>query len=159
MAKSDEKDREIVVSRLIDGPCRLAFEAFTEVRHLSRWWGPTGFRTTTQSFAFRRSGSWEFTMHGPDGTDYPNHIEYLEISPPERIVLLHGSRKDDPSAFTSTLTFTEREGSCEVTLRSVFKTREQRDEAVERYHAIDGAKQTLSHLAAYVEGNERRKAP
>ena len=35
-------DREIVISRLIDAPRELVFEAFTEVRHLSRWWGPEG---------------------------------------------------------------------------------------------------------------------
>jgi hypothetical protein len=33
-------------------PRELVFEAFTEVRHLSRWWGPEGFTTTT-----RRSSS------------------------------------------------------------------------------------------------------
>ena len=46
------------------------FEAFTEVRHLSRWWGPEGFTTTTRAFEFRVGGEWDFVMHGPDGTDY-----------------------------------------------------------------------------------------
>ena len=77
-------NREIVVSRLIDGPPGLVFEAYTEVRHLSRWFGPDGFSTTTQSFDFRPGGKWVFTMHGPDGTDYPNHVEYREISPHDR---------------------------------------------------------------------------
>ena len=45
-------EREIVLSRLIDAPPELVFEAFTEVRHLSRWWGPHGFRTTTRSLTF-----------------------------------------------------------------------------------------------------------
>lgn len=144
-------DREIVVSRLIDGPPGLVFGAYTEVRHLSRWWGPDGFSTTTQSFDFRPGGVWVFTMHGPDGTDYPNHVEYQEISPHDRIVLLHGSRENDPEAFTSTITFTERDGGCEVTLRSVFNSKEQRDEVVERYHAIEGAEQTLARLGAHIE--------
>lgn len=156
MPDSDERYREIVVSRVIDGPRHLVFEAYTEVRHLSQWFGPTGFTTTTHSFEFRPAGVWEFTMHGPDGTDYPNHVEYLEISPPESIVLLHGSRRDDPAAFTSTVTFAEHGGGCEVTLRSVFRTRSQRDEVVELYHAIEGAEQTLAGLAAYVETNDRR---
>ncbi len=38
-------DREIVISRIIDAPRELVFEAFTEVRHLSRWWGPELFST------------------------------------------------------------------------------------------------------------------
>lgn len=143
-------DREIVVSRTIEGPRDLVFEAYSEVRHLSQWFGPTGFTTTTHSLEFRPGGVWDYTMHGPDGTDYPNHVEYLEISRPERIVLRHGSRKDDPDAFISTVTFDEQAGGCEVTLRSVFKTREQRDHAVDRYRAVEGAQQTLSRLDAYV---------
>jgi uncharacterized protein YndB with AHSA1/START domain len=37
-APSATADREIVISRIIDAPRELVFEAFTEVRHLSRWW-------------------------------------------------------------------------------------------------------------------------
>ncbi len=35
-------------------------------------------------------------------------------------------------------------------MRTQFPTKELRDEAVEKYHAIEGGQQTLSHLAAYV---------
>jgi hypothetical protein len=42
------------------------------------------------------------------------------------------------------MTFDERAGDCKVTLRSVFKTKELRDHAVDRYHAIEGAEQALS---------------
>jgi hypothetical protein len=48
------------------------------------------------------------------------------------------------------VTFVERGGATEVTMRAVFNTKEQRDEVVERYHAIEGGKQTLGRLAAYV---------
>jgi uncharacterized protein YndB with AHSA1/START domain len=51
------EDREIVISRVISAPRELVFEAFTEVRHLSRWWGPDGFTTTTRAFEFRVGGS------------------------------------------------------------------------------------------------------
>src|SRR5215468_1188620 len=66
-AQSATADREIVISRVIDAPRELVFEAFTEVRHLSRWWGPDGFTTTTRSFEFRPGGEWDFVMHGRDG--------------------------------------------------------------------------------------------
>ena len=56
-------DREIVMSRVISAPRELVFEAFTQVRHLSRWWGPEGFSTTTRSFEFRVGGAWDFVMH------------------------------------------------------------------------------------------------
>jgi uncharacterized protein YndB with AHSA1/START domain len=145
-----DSEREIVVSRTIEGPRRLVFEAYTEVRHLARWWGPEGFTTTTHAFEFRPGGVWDFTMHGPDGSDYPNWIEWREIVPPERIVYLHGEREDDPQAFVSTVTLVERGSATEVTMRAVLRTKEQRDEVVERYGAIEGGKQTLGRLAAYV---------
>lgn len=143
-------DREFAVSRIIEGPRRVVFEAYTKPEHLAHWWGPNGFSVTTHSFEFRRGGVWEFTMHGPDGVDYPNWIQWTEIVPPERIVLLHGSRADDPEAFVSTITLVETAGGTEVTLRAVFKTKEQRDQVVAQYHAIEGAEQTLGRLAAYI---------
>lgn len=146
-------EREIVVTSTIEGSRDIVFAAYTEVRHLSRWWGPDGFTTTTHSFDFRPGGVWDFTMHGPDGTDYPNWVEYLEISPPERIVFRHGARADDPNTFTSTVTISAKNGVSEVTLRSVFATKAQRDEVVKKYHAIEGAEQTLRALAGYVEAN------
>src|SRR5207253_1985669 len=72
-------DREIVISRTIDAPREFVFEAFTEVRHLSQWWGPEGFTTTTRAFEFRVGGAWDFVMHGPDGTDYQEWIVWNEI--------------------------------------------------------------------------------
>src|SRR5687768_4071889 len=98
-------DREVVISRVIGAPRELVFEAFTEVRHLSRWWGPEGFTTTTRAFEFRVGGVWDFVMHGPDGTDYQEWISWTEIAPPARIGLLHGESRDDPNAFESVLTF------------------------------------------------------
>ncbi|MEV8596180.1 SRPBCC family protein [Streptomyces sp. NPDC052013] len=143
-------DREIVISRVIDAPRELVFEAFTEVRHLSRWWGPEGFTTTTRSFEFREGGEWDFVLHGPDGTDYSEWIRWLHIAPPERIALLHGEFRDDPNAFESVLTFAPENAATRLVMRTVFPTRELRDEAVEKYHAIEGGRQSLSNLAAYV---------
>lgn len=143
-------DREIVVTRIIEGPPALVFEAFTDPKHLAVWWGPNGFTTTTLGFEFRPGGVWEFVMHGPDGTDYPNHIEYREIVPGERIVHLHGERAGDPNAFVGTITFVEREGATEVSLRALFPTKAARDDAVEKFGAIEGGRQTLGRLAEYV---------
>src|SRR5215470_3223994 len=104
-AQSATADREIVISRVIAAPRELVFGAFTDVRHLSRWWGPHGFTTTTRAFEFRVGGEWNFVMHGPDGTDYYEWISWTEIAPPERIALLHGESRGDPNAFESVLTF------------------------------------------------------
>ena len=47
---SATSDREIVVTRIIEGPRPLVFEAYTDPRHLAHWWGPNGFTTTTDAF-------------------------------------------------------------------------------------------------------------
>src|SRR5918911_1117503 len=92
----------------------------------------------------------DFVMHGPDGTDYQEWISWTEIAPPERIALLHGESRGDPNAFESVLTFAPDGAATRIEMRGVFPTKELRDEAVEKYHAIEGGQQTLSNLAAYV---------
>jgi uncharacterized protein YndB with AHSA1/START domain len=143
-------DREIVISRVIDAPRELVFEVFTEVRHLSQWWGPEGFTITTRAFEFRVGGEWDFVLHGPDGTDYQEWISWTEISPPERIAMLHGESRGDPNAFESVLTFAPDGAATRIDMRTVFPTKELRDEAAEKYHAIELGLQTLSKLADYV---------
>jgi uncharacterized protein YndB with AHSA1/START domain len=157
-AQSAAADREIVITRVISAPRELVFEAFTEVRHLSRWWGPEGFTTTTRAFDFRVGGVWDFAMHGPDGTDYQEWITWTEIAPPERIALLHGESRADPNAFESVVTFESDGEATLLEMRTAFPTRELRDEAVEKYHAIEGGQQTLSKLAAYVNEIGRKGA-
>src|SRR3954467_14501593 len=149
-AQAATSDREIVISRVISAARELVFEAFTEVRHLSRWWGPEGFTTTTRAFEFRVGGEWDFVMHGLFGTDYQEYISWTEIAPPERIALLHGESRTDPNAFESVLAFEPDGGATRIEMRTVFPTRELRDEAVAKYHAIEGGQQTLDHLASYV---------
>src|SRR5919199_2033709 len=149
-AQSATADREIVISRVIRAPREVVFEAFTEVRHLSRWWGPEGFTTTTRAFEWRVGGEWVFVMHGPDGTDYQEWISWTEIAPPERIAMLHGEFRGDPNAFESALTFTGDGTATRIEMRTVFPTQELRDDAVEKYSAIEGGRQTLGNLAGYV---------
>src|SRR4249919_4186384 len=149
--------REIVISKVISAPRALVFEAFTEVRHLSRWWGPDGFTTTTRGFEFRVGGEWDFVMHGPDGTDYQEWISWTEIAPPERIALVHGESRGDPNAFESVITFAPERAATRIEMRTVFPTKHLRDEAVEQYHAIEGGQQTLGNLAHYVAEIVRKR--
>jgi uncharacterized protein YndB with AHSA1/START domain len=143
-------DREVVVRRVINGPRRLVFMAWTEARHLARWFGPAGFSVTTSSFDFRVGGVWDFVMHGPDGTDFRNWVHFLEITPPERIRYEQGARAGDPDMFETTVSFAERDGGTEITLHTVFRTKAQRDHVVENFGAIEGGHQTLARLADYV---------
>jgi uncharacterized protein YndB with AHSA1/START domain len=149
-------EREVVIARTIEAPRRLVFEAYSDAGHLAHWWGPNGFTVETRSFAFSPGGEWEFDMHGPGGVTYPSWIRWREIVPPERLVFLYGDYADDPNAFLSTVTFVERGDVTELTMRALFNTKEQRDEVVERYGAIERGRETLGRLAAYVEARKGR---
>jgi uncharacterized protein YndB with AHSA1/START domain len=82
---------------------------------------------------------------------YPNWVEWQEIVRPERIVYRQGGRADDPNAFETTVTFAERAGGTEITLRTLFNTKAQRVYVAEHYHSVDGARETLERLGGYVE--------
>src|SRR4029077_5260469 len=109
-------------------------------------------------FEFRVGGEWDFVMHGPDGSDYQEWISSSEITPAERVALLRGGARGDPEGFESVLTFAPDGAATRLEMRTVFPTKELRDEAVETYHAIEGGRQTLSNLAAYVSEIVRKGA-
>lgn len=153
--EGDERKREIVISRTFDAPRELVFDAFTDVDHVSEWWGPKGFTTTTHKRDLRPGGVWRFVMHGPDGTDYDNLVVYREISRPERLTYLHGETEAAPGAFDVTVSFDDvsaEEGrtATRVTLRILFATAEERKHAVETIGAIEGGQQTLARLAEHI---------
>jgi uncharacterized protein YndB with AHSA1/START domain len=135
-------DREIVATRVFDAPRELVFQMWTDPEHISHWWGPRGFTTTTQEMDARPGGVWRHVMHGPDGTDYPNEIVYLEIAKPERLVYDHVS----PPRFQTTVTFAEQGGKTKVTARMLFESATLRDQVAIEHGAVEGLIQTLERL-------------
>lgn len=151
--QSTTKEREIIVNRTFEAPRKLVFDAFTSPEKIGRWWGPNGFTTTTKSMDFKVGGEWIFTMHGPDGTDYPNRIMYTEINRHDLIRYDHfGNRPDEEIHFWATITFKKIKDQTKVTLKMVFPTAEARNNASE-FGAVEGAHQTLRRLAEYIENS------
>jgi uncharacterized protein YndB with AHSA1/START domain len=141
----------IIGSRVFDAPRELVFSAWTDPKHLARWWGPDGFSTTTSAFDFRAGGVWRFVMHGPDGRDYENRITFDEIVPPELLRYHHGGGSDvEPVQFRTTVTFEDIGGKTRVTLTGVFPSRAERDRVIKEYGADKGLVQTLGRLGDYV---------
>lgn len=159
MADATELDaRSIVTTRLIDAPRDLVFEAFTDPKHLSQWWGPDGFTTTTSRFEFRPGGVWRFVMHGPDGRDWQNRVQFEEIVPPERIAIWHDDGKDNPEIrFHNTITLEDTGGKTQLTMRGVFATAQERERVARENGAVEGGQQTVARLAAYVAQLARKK--
>jgi uncharacterized protein YndB with AHSA1/START domain len=79
------------ITRKVSAPIEKVFDAFEDVDRLAAWWGPAGFTNTFETFGFRPGGKWSFTMHGPDGKNYPNEIVVTDIERPTRIAIDHVS--------------------------------------------------------------------
>ncbi|HMT08647.1 MAG TPA: SRPBCC domain-containing protein [Pyrinomonadaceae bacterium] len=65
--------------------------AFADADRLARWWGPEGFSNTFEVCEFESGGRWIYTMHGPDGKDYPNESVFREVIPEQKVVIDHVS--------------------------------------------------------------------
>ena len=77
-------------SRKISATVEQVFAAFQPER-LTRWWGPAGFTNTVRICEFKNGGRWSFTMHGPDGRNYPNENVFAEVEAPVKVVIQHSS--------------------------------------------------------------------
>lgn len=158
MPRPDElfpADRTIETVRIVAAPPAVVWRAWTDPQHLAKWYGPSGFTTTTQSHDLRVGGQWRFTMHGPDGRDYANVVTFLELRAPERIVYRHGGAVEgEPVLFTTTVTIEPLPDAPErtkVTLRAVFPDANARAHVIRTVDAAEGGKQTLARLAALAE--------
>lgn len=144
-------DREMTAVRVFDAPRELVWKAWTDPQHIAQWWGPNGFTTTTDVMDVRPGGVWRFVMHGPDGRDYKNKIVYIEVEKPERLAYKHaGDEETEPVNFHVTVTFVEKGGKTELSMRSVFPSAEELARVVKEYKADEGLTQTLNRLREYL---------
>ncbi|WP_296893566.1 SRPBCC domain-containing protein [Thiobacillus sp.] len=146
--KPSENERELVLRREVPFARERVWKAMTEPEHQNRWWGPDGFRNENVTMDFRVGGAWTFEMVGPEGTRYPNHAVFKEITPPARLVFDHGDGQR--IWFETCITLQETGSGTLITLRQLFPSRESRDEVIEKYGAIEGGKQHLAKLEAYL---------
>jgi len=100
----------------------------------------------------RPGGIWRHTMHGPDGTDYPNVCKFIEVVKPERIVYVQSAGKADDSGMPCEVTWTfEAQGSkTKLTGRMVFPSAAVLEHVAKTYGVIEGGKQTLERLAGHL---------
>lgn len=98
------------IIRVFDAPLKLVWDAWTDPVQVAQWWGPRGFTITTHSKDLRPGGHWNYTMHGPDGVDWPNVTQYHEVEPYRKLVYDHGASADRPALFRVTVFFSETGG-------------------------------------------------
>jgi uncharacterized protein YndB with AHSA1/START domain len=85
-AVTGSDQRTLVLTRMLDAPRELVFQAWTHPKHLVRWWGPTDFTLPHCEQDFRVGGNYRFCMRAPDGSDHWVRGEYTYFDPPSRLV-------------------------------------------------------------------------
>jgi uncharacterized protein YndB with AHSA1/START domain len=144
------KSSEIRITRIYDAPVNIVWDAWTDPQQVAQWWGPRGFTLTTHSKDLRPGGGWHYTMHGPDGVDYPNKTKYLEIENHSKLVYDHGANDDRPPLFRVTVLFSEVGGKTRMEMTMALPT----PEAAEETRTIirkAGGNSTWDRLAEYLE--------
>ena len=146
--KNSTTDRELLITRELNAPIALVWEAWTTPEHIANWWGPNGFTNTISKMDMQPGGEWDLVMHGPDGTDYRNKSVFKEIVKHKRIVYEHITGPK----FTATIEFEDRGEKTYLRWHMLFETREQFIQTVKTFKADEGLKQNVEKLGKYLEG-------
>lgn len=150
--KNIKTEKEMIFSRVINAPRELVFDVWTIQEHVEKWWGPNGFTTTSKKFELSPGGEWLFTMHGPDGTDFPNKIVFMEIDRPGKLVYRHSDDEGVvPVKFHVEVTFEDSGGKTLITMHSIFEEAEMLAKVTEEYGAYEGAIQHLARMRDYIK--------
>lgn len=152
------KPNELEIVRVYDAPVKLVWECFTDLKHQVNWWGPRGFTITTKSKDLRPGGKWIYTMHGPDGVDYPNIATYHEVEKYKRLVYDHGGNEERQKLFTVTVTFAEEMGKTIMTMIMALDTPEAARE-IKKFIKQASGNSTWDRLGEYLEHETKGKEP
>ena len=144
------KSNEIRITRIYDAPVQAVWDAWTDPEQVAQWWGPRGFTLTTHSKDLRPGGHWNYTMHGPDGVDYPNKTQYFEVEKYAKLVYDHGGNDDRPPLFRVTVLFSEVDGKTKMDMTMTLPTPEAAEET-RKFIKKAGGNSTWDRLAEYLE--------
>lgn len=141
---NDTTGREHKASLLLEAPLEVVWEVWTKPEHIKHWWGPNGFTNTIEKMQAKTGGEWIFTMHSPDGKDYPNKTVFREVVTHKKIVHEHFNPN-----FIANIEF-ESQGDKLLNWSKVYETKELFDLVEIQYKANEGFKQTVEKLKTYL---------
>ena len=121
---------ELVVTRIVDGPARIVFEAWTKPELFQRWWAPKSFGVSLISYEadVRTGGAYRLVMGHPS-SEQPMAFfgRYIEVTPHSRLVWTN--EESDDGAVT-TVTFEEKDGATRVVVHELYPSKEALDDAM-----------------------------
>lgn len=154
---AEKRPNEICLTRVYDAPVKTVWDAWTEPQQVAKWWGPRGFTLTTHSKDLRPGGIWHYTMHGPDGTDYPNKTLYHEVEEHKKLVYDHGANDERKPLFRVTVLFSESAGKTTMEMTMGFPSAAEA-EASRKIIKDAGGNTTWDRLAEYLNETEKRQS-
>jgi uncharacterized protein YndB with AHSA1/START domain len=137
-----KSERELVVTRTINGPARIVFEAWTTPELFKRWWVPKSMGMTLLScdMDVRVGGKYRLAFsHG--GSEMAFYGTYLEVTPHSRLVWTNEEGGD--AGQVTTVTFEERSGKTLVVLHDLYPSKEALDAGM---GSTDGMPETFEQL-------------
>ncbi|CAN5368194.1 SRPBCC family protein [soil metagenome] len=145
-----KSERELVVTRLFNGPPRLVFEAWTKPELMTLWWAPksSGVPLLSCEMDVRVGGGYRLAFGHDAATSMAFFGKYLEVEPPSRLVWTNDESED---AAVTTVTFEDRDGQTLLVLHELYPTKEALDEAIagmadgmpEQFEQLDALLATL----------------
>jgi uncharacterized protein YndB with AHSA1/START domain len=123
-------EQELVVTRTIDGPRDVVFEAWTDAELFRQWWVPKSMGLTLLSCEVdaRVGGGYRLTFD--IGTDEPMAFfgQYLEVTPPTRLVWTN--EEGDEGTVVTTVTFQDAGSGTRLVIHDRYPTKEALDAAM-----------------------------
>ncbi|MFI5093963.1 MAG: SRPBCC domain-containing protein [Candidatus Acidiferrum sp.] len=120
--------QELILTRILGAPRKLVFRAWTDTKHMARWWGPRGFTNPVCELDVRLGGRIRIDMRGPDGHIYPMKGIFHEIVESERLVFMSTALEDENGKalleILNTITFEDFNGITKLGLHARLVTRD-----------------------------------
>jgi uncharacterized protein YndB with AHSA1/START domain len=121
----------IEITREFDAPRDLVFRAHTDPELLVQWLGPRRLAMTVERFEVRDGGTWRYTHHDPDGSEYGFHGVFHGTPSPDGIVQTFEFDGAPGHVSLDRLTLEERDGGTLVRVHSTHESVAARDAMVE----------------------------
>lgn len=144
-----KSDRELVVTRTVNGPARLVFEAWTKPELLRQWWVPKscGLSLISCETDVRVGGAYRLVFVHGDSEPMAFHGKYLEVAPPSRLVWSNEESGD--AGQITTVTFEEKAGKTLVVMSELYPSKDALDSALAS-GSQDGTLETFDQLDEFV---------
>jgi uncharacterized protein YndB with AHSA1/START domain len=142
-------DREVAFRRVVSGPRKLVFEAWTSPQHLPRWMiGMEGWTMPVCEIDLRPGGAYRFVWRRANGTEVEIRGIYKQIAPPQLLVSTENWGGDWPETL-NTVTLAEENNKTTVTVTVLYPSKEARDAAL-KTGGVDGMTEVFNRLEEYL---------